>query len=130
MNFASILRTLVDEGGCGLGAALMGSDGIAIEQVEATRLPEAFAGDAAALRDEIGAIGVEFGRILDETRKAADSVGAGAVEELVVRTARFWVVVRAIDDDTFVTVVLAPDANVGKARFLVRRFEFALREQL
>jgi predicted regulator of Ras-like GTPase activity (Roadblock/LC7/MglB family) len=129
-SFSSILLTIADQAGDALGAALMGSDGIPIEQVEATRLPDSFTGDVHALQEEIGAIGVEFGRILDEARKASDSVGAGGIEELVVRTGRFWVLVRSIDEDTFVTVVLTPNANVGKARFLVRRWEGSLREQL
>ena len=37
MSFTSALRSIVDECGGGIGAALMGSDGIAIDQVEATR---------------------------------------------------------------------------------------------
>jgi hypothetical protein len=80
MSFASVLRTIVDECGGGVGAALLGSDGIAIEQVEATALPASFAGNAAAVADEVAALGVEFGRILDEARKAADSLGGGSVE--------------------------------------------------
>ena len=36
MNFAEILRILADECGGGIGAALLGSDGIPIEQVQAT----------------------------------------------------------------------------------------------
>ena len=35
--------------------------------------------------------------------------------------ARFWVLLRAVDAETFLVVVLAPDGNLGKARFLMRR---------
>lgn len=130
MNFSTILRTLVDDCGGGLGAALMGSDGIPIEQVEASELPAAFAASADEIAEQLGAVGVEFGRVLDETRKASDSVGGGPIEELVMRAARFWVLLRTVDDDNFLVVTLVPDANVGKARFLARRSALALREQL
>jgi predicted regulator of Ras-like GTPase activity (Roadblock/LC7/MglB family) len=130
MSFASILRTIVDGSGGGVGAALLGSDGIAIEQVEALALPASFAGDASAVADEVAALGVEFGRILDEARKAADSLGGGAVEEACLSMTRFWVLLRAVGDEAFLVLVLAPDGNLGKARFLMRRHLAELREQL
>jgi predicted regulator of Ras-like GTPase activity (Roadblock/LC7/MglB family) len=130
MNFTSTLRTIVDECGGGIGAALMGVDGIAIEQVEARALPASFAGEAASVADEISALGVEFGRILEEARKAADSLGGGAVEEACLRMARFWVLLRALDGDNFLVLVLAPDGNLGKARFLMRRHLAELRDHL
>ena len=44
-------------------------------------LPASFAGDAGGSATRSPPLGVEFGRILDEARKAADSLGGGAVEE-------------------------------------------------
>jgi predicted regulator of Ras-like GTPase activity (Roadblock/LC7/MglB family) len=129
MNFTSALRSIVDGCGGGIGAALMGGDGIPIEQVEASALPGEFAG-AAGVGDEIAALGVEFGRILDEARKASDSLGGGAVEEACLRMARFWVLLRSVDSETFLVVVLVPDGNLGKARFLMRRHLAELREHL
>jgi predicted regulator of Ras-like GTPase activity (Roadblock/LC7/MglB family) len=129
MNFTSTLRTIVDECGGGIGAALMGSDGIPIEQVEARELPGS-SGDAAAVGEEIAALGVEFGRILDEARKAADSLGGGPVEEACLRMARFWVLLRTLDAETFLVLVLTPEGNLGKARFLMRRHLAELREHL
>jgi predicted regulator of Ras-like GTPase activity (Roadblock/LC7/MglB family) len=129
MSFSSALRSIVDECGGGVGAALMGSDGIAIEQVEARALPAEFSHEGG-VADEIAALGVEFGRILDEARKAADSLGGGAVEEACLRMARFWVLLRSIDAETFLVVVLSPEGNLGKARFLMRRHLAELREHL
>jgi predicted regulator of Ras-like GTPase activity (Roadblock/LC7/MglB family) len=123
------LRSIVDESGGGIGAALMGSDGIAIDQVEASSPPATLGGEGA-LGDEIAALGVEFGRILEEARKAADSLNGGAVEEACLRMARFWVLLRSVDAETFLVVVLAPDGNLGKARFLMRRHLADLRAHL
>lgn len=129
MSFTAALRSIVDECGGGVGAALMGSDGIAIDQVEARSLPDGFSA-AGGVGEEIAALGVEFGRILDEARKAADSLGGGAVEEACLRMARFWVLLRSVDSETFLVVVLAPEGNLGKARFLMRRHLAELREHL
>jgi predicted regulator of Ras-like GTPase activity (Roadblock/LC7/MglB family) len=129
MSFTSALRSIVDESGGGIGAALMGSDGIAIDQVEASAPPVTLGGEGG-LADEIAALGVEFGRILEEARKAADSLNGGAVEEACLRMARFWVLLRSVDPETFLVVVLAPDGNLGKARFLMRRHLADLRAHL
>jgi predicted regulator of Ras-like GTPase activity (Roadblock/LC7/MglB family) len=130
MSFASVLRTIVDGCGGGVGAALLGSDGIAIEQVEAAALPASFSGDAAAVAEEVAALGVEFGRILDEARKAADSLGGGSVDEACLSMSRFWVLLRSVGDEAFLVLVLAPDGNLGKARYLMRRHLAELRDEL
>jgi predicted regulator of Ras-like GTPase activity (Roadblock/LC7/MglB family) len=129
MSFTAALQSIVNESGGGIGAALMGSDGIAIDQVEASD-PSISLGGEGGLAEEIAALGVEFGRILEEARKAADSLNGGAVEEACLRMARFWVLLRSVDADTFLVVVLAPDGNLGKARFLMRRHLAELRAHL
>ena len=73
MSFDSILRNIVDECGDGLGAVLMGIDGIPIDQTLATQLPAGF--EAETLEEDVTAAGVEFGRILDDCRKVSDSIG-------------------------------------------------------
>jgi len=124
MSFASILQEIVDECGGGLAAALMGADGIPIEQVEAS------GGVRGSLSHEVDALGVEFGRILDEMRKASDSVAGGVLEEVSVRLANFWVLMRVVDEESFLVLAIEPDGNTGKARFLMRRQLMALREEL
>jgi predicted regulator of Ras-like GTPase activity (Roadblock/LC7/MglB family) len=124
MSFAAMLHGIVE--GCGgvIGAALMGNDGVPIEEVIAE---DAWEG---GLGEEIGNAGVEFGRILDEIRKASDAMSAGAVQETVIVLARFTLIFRSVDAETFLVVVLAPDGNLGKARYLMRRQLNAIRQEL
>jgi predicted regulator of Ras-like GTPase activity (Roadblock/LC7/MglB family) len=124
MSFASLLQEIVENCGGGIGAALMGNDGIPIEEVQAGPAPD------GPLRDDIGTAGVEFGRILEEIRKASDALAGGALVETVVTLARFTLVFRAVDDDTFLVLVLGPDGNLGKARYLIRRQLLAIRREL
>jgi len=124
VSFAPILQEIVDQCGGALGAVLMGNDGIPIQHVTGR--------DAVGRLDaeQLGATGVEFGRILDEIRKVSDALGGGALQESVVSLARFVLVLRVVDEDTFLVVALAPDGNLGKARYLVRRSLLALREEM
>ncbi len=124
MNFAALLLEIVDGCGGGIGAALMGNDGIAIEQVTASAAP------ANPLADDIATAGTEFGRILEEIRKASDAVGGGSVLEATVVLSRVVLVFRSVDEDTFLALALGPDGNLGKARYLIRRQLPALRQAL
>ena len=67
---------------------------------------------------------------IDEIRKASDSLGGGAVKETVVLLSRFTLVFRPVDEDVSLVLVLAPDGNLGKARYLIRRQLLAIRQNL
>jgi predicted regulator of Ras-like GTPase activity (Roadblock/LC7/MglB family) len=124
MSFAASLGEIVKDCGGGIGALLMGSDGIPIEQFVGTAVPE------GPLSDDLATAGVEFGRILHDIRKASDALGGGAVQETVVVLSRFILLFRMVDEDVFVVVVLGVDGNIGKARYLIRRQLSAIRRNL
>jgi predicted regulator of Ras-like GTPase activity (Roadblock/LC7/MglB family) len=102
----------------------MGSDGIAIAEYRGGQVPD------GPLSEDIGVAGVEFSRILEEMRKAADALGGGAVVETVAVLARFSLIFRSVDAETFLVVVVTPDGNLGKARYLMRRQLLAIRQEL
>jgi predicted regulator of Ras-like GTPase activity (Roadblock/LC7/MglB family) len=108
--FSDILQRLVDECGGGIGAVLMGFDGIAVEQY--------FRPDANI---DLQLIAVEYANVLKEIRKTAEILSLGAMEEVAIRTERFHVVVRMLTQDYFVATTLQRDGNFGKARYLLTR---------
>ncbi len=117
MSFAEILRTIVEQCGGGLGAALMGNDGIPIEEY------------TSETSVEVATAGVEFGRILMDIRKASDALAGGPLDETIVRVARFTLIFQPVDDENFLVLALAPDGNLGKARYLIRRHMLAVRQE-
>jgi predicted regulator of Ras-like GTPase activity (Roadblock/LC7/MglB family) len=139
MNFEPTLRKMIDGVPGALGIALMGSDGIPIAEVQPQHGRPAASGGLELEEEggaeatgelEVGAAGVEFGRVLDEIRKAADGLGAGRLEESLVGFSRYWLLFRVVDDELFLVAALEPRGNLGKARFLMRRHLLELREQL
>jgi predicted regulator of Ras-like GTPase activity (Roadblock/LC7/MglB family) len=125
MIFDAILGEIVNGCGGGIAAALMGNDGISIAEVVSDREDV-----RDVLVEEIGTAGAEFGRILAEIGKASDALGGGAVNETAVVLSRFTLVFRNVDDETFLVVAIAPDGNLGKARYLIRRQLNFLRQEL
>ena len=124
MSFKEILQEIVEGCGGGMGAALMGMDGMPIEQVVSDR------GSEVPLLEDISVAGVEFQRVLEEIHKASDGIEAGSMEETVLIFARTALVFRPVDEETFLVVAVAPDGNLGKARYLIRKNLYAIRQEL
>ena len=124
MSFDSILQDILGDCPGALALALMESDGIPIAQAQAP----VSVGDP--LGGDIGAAGVEFSRILGDVTKAGDSLGGGAVRETVVTLERLTLIFHYVEDDILVVCALSPEANLGKARYLIRRSVVAIRQEL
>src|SRR5262245_17703000 len=123
MAFAPLLRAILE--GCrgGLGAALLGYDGMPFEEVVAAGAPD-------SLHEELSTAGVEFGRILADIRKASDALAGGALLDVTIRLSRMSFVFCGVDDEILIAVAVAPDGNTGQARYLIRRQMPALRAEL
>ncbi len=129
MNFEAILRTIVEECGGGIGAALMGNDGIPIEEFTTSNSPGSSAAGDSGQPVEVSTAGIEFGRILLDIRRASDALGGGPLEETIIRVKGFMLVFQPVDDENFLVLALARDGNLGKARYLIRRHVHAIREE-
>jgi predicted regulator of Ras-like GTPase activity (Roadblock/LC7/MglB family) len=108
--FSEILQRIVEETGGGIGAVLMGYDGIAIDQF--------FAPDEEL---DLQMVVVEYSNVLKEIRKTADILSLGDMEEISIRTDRFIIVIRVLNDEYFVALVINRDGNFGKGRYLMTR---------
>ena len=117
--FSEILQRIVEETGGGIGAVLMGYDGIAIDQY--------FAPDEEL---DLQMVVVEYSNVLKEIRKTADILSLGDMEEISIRTDRFIIVIRILNDEYFVAMVINLDGNFGKGRYLMTREGFNLIEAL
>jgi len=124
MSFSEILREIVEGCGGGVGAALMGTDGLPIAQVSAQMVAE------GSQLEDISVAAIEFQRVLDEIGKASDGLEAGAMEETVVVLARLSLIFRPVDPETTLVVAVASDGNLGKARYLIRSSLYAIRQEL
>ncbi len=117
--FAETLRKVVDNvDGC-IAAVVMGLDGIPVDSY--VRQSE---------RVDVTTVGMEFSFILGQVKKAGDSLQVGSLEELVVKAQRLMLICRMISPQYFVAIAMAPEGNLGKARFMTRLATPALVAQL
>lgn len=117
--FAEHLKKIVDHIDGGIAAVVMGLDGIPVDQY--VRQSD---------KIDVATVGMEFSFILTQVRKAGESLQVGNLEELAVKAQRLVLVCRMLTPQYFVAVVMQPEGNFGKARFLARMSAPALSVQL
>ncbi len=117
--FAESLRKIVEEVPGGLGAVLMGYDGIAVDQH--FRSVDGI---------DLTLVAVEYAAVLKEIKNAAQILRTGELEEVTIVTTCFNVLIRTLNDDYFVALTLEREGNTGKGRFLLLRESVPLREGL
>jgi predicted regulator of Ras-like GTPase activity (Roadblock/LC7/MglB family) len=119
MMFKEILQEVVENAGGGLAGVIMGMDGIAIDEYK-TRGSEL----------DVQAVGIEYSKTLQEIRKICGSLEAGQLGEVTISTARNTIVIKVINEDYFIVLVLNADGNFGKGRYLMRKAIARLKEEL
>ena len=117
--FADTLKKVVDNVDGAIAAVIMGLDGIPVETY--VKLVD---------RIDITTVAMEFSFILGQVRKAGDSLQVGNLEELSVKAQRLMLVCRMVSPQYFVAIAMAPEGNVGKARYLARLATPTLTAQL
>jgi predicted regulator of Ras-like GTPase activity (Roadblock/LC7/MglB family) len=117
--FAETLKKVVDNIEGGIAAIIMGLDGISVDSY--VKLDD---------RVDVNTVAMEFSFILGQVRKAGDSLAVGNLEELSVKAQRLLLVCRMLSPQYFVAIVMAPEGNFGKARYLARLAQPALVAQL
>jgi predicted regulator of Ras-like GTPase activity (Roadblock/LC7/MglB family) len=122
MTFREILARIVDGTPGGLAGAIMGSDGIPLDE---------YAVSGTSL--DLTAVAVEFQAMLEQADKAARALypeAAQAVRELTLRTADHQLLFRPIDEEYSVVVAIEEAGSLGKARYLVRSVLHEISEEL
>ncbi|PLX86555.1 MAG: GTPase [Desulfuromonas sp.] len=117
--FKQILEGIVENTPGGVGAVLMGYDGIAIEQ-------HVVEGDDVDLQ----LVAIEYSNVVKEIRNTAEILGTGELQEVSVKTGRYFVILYAVAPEYFVALTVTRAGNFGKGRYLLMRDAPRLREAL
>jgi predicted regulator of Ras-like GTPase activity (Roadblock/LC7/MglB family) len=96
---------------------LMGTDGLPIEKVV----------KGESLNVEL--LTAEFTTILRNTAQTAAEVDAGALEEFILLTDRLIVLLKAITQEYFLMMILTEGANIGRARFELKKAKYVLEKE-
>ena len=109
-----------------LVATLMGIDGLPVEQV--STMPTA--NGTGDIHVELDALLVEYSGLIGQAQLSAEIFAAGGLEELSISSERLTTLIRVLTPEYFVAVALRPEANRGRARYLLRVHADALVDEL
>lgn len=119
MSYKESLKIITESVGGGLAAIIMGYDGIPIDEylVDSTQF-------------DLQLLTVEYANLLRDIRRTVDLLGNGVMEEVSIATDRLRVLVRVINDQFFLVLVITADGNYGKGRYLLSREALKLKDDL
>jgi len=100
----------------------MGFDGIAVDSYAKTGF-----GDSLP---DIQTLAAEFAHLVSQARRTVQSLDAGALAEVTIRTDTVTLVISVITPEYFLACAMLPAALVGKARYLVKLAAPRLRQDL
>ncbi|AUX23154.1 hypothetical protein SOCEGT47_036730 [Sorangium cellulosum] len=107
--FQALLKEVVENTEGGIATLLMDFEGIAVDS---------YSKPGAAF--DITTIGAEFSVVLKSIRRAAEMLDAGNAAEIAIQAEKVTTLIRVVNDSYFVAFSMSPDANIGKARYLLR----------
>lgn len=108
MAFADILRDVVNGTEGALGALVVGVDGIPVEEFAVTK------------DIDLQSMTVEYSTLLKEIEKGSQSAQLGSTKEVTVIAEKAMVMLRRLNEEYFMVLIIRPDGNFGKGRFLLR----------
>jgi predicted regulator of Ras-like GTPase activity (Roadblock/LC7/MglB family) len=118
MGIKGSLQEIVEKVGGGVGALIMGYDGIAIEEY------------ILASDFDVQLMAVEYVNVMKEVKRSLDVLKTGELEEILISTEQSRIIIRSICEDYFIMLTLNGEGNYGKGRYLLKREIPRLREEL
>lgn len=109
MDFKVVLNEIVTNVDGAIGAGLVGTDGIVIDQVS---LKGAF---------NISDVGAEYATIIKNAKRASENFGLGKTSEILISTEKAMMIMMTVSTEYFVAIALDLDGNLGRGRLEVKK---------
>jgi predicted regulator of Ras-like GTPase activity (Roadblock/LC7/MglB family) len=117
--FQAVLKEVVDNTEGGLATLLMDFQGVTVDSYSKPNAPF-----------DIENIGAEFSVVIKSIQRAAQMLEAGNTAEVAIQAEKMITLIRVVNDSYFVAFSMSPDANIGKARYMLRTRMPALLKEL
>jgi predicted regulator of Ras-like GTPase activity (Roadblock/LC7/MglB family) len=108
MPFTDIMKQVVNGTDGALGALIVGLDGIPVEEYSVSK------------EMDLQSMTVEYSSLLKEIEKGSQVADMGSTKEVTVIADKAMIMLRRLNDEYFFVLILKPDGNFGKGRFLLR----------
>jgi len=108
MSFSDIMKEVVNGTEGALGALIVGLDGIPVDEYSVSRAMD------------LQSMTVEYSSLLKEIERGSQASQMGSTKEVTVITDKAMIMLRKLNDEYFFVLIMKPEGNFGKGRFLLR----------
>src|SRR5512137_1021589 len=108
MPFIDILKEVVNGTDGALGALVVGVDGISVEEYSLDK------------ELDLQSMTVEYATLLKEIERGSQASQLGSTKEVTVLADKAMILLRRLNEEYFMVLIIRPDGNFGKGRFLLR----------
>jgi len=108
MAFSDILKSVVNGTDGALAALVVGLDGIPVEEYSVNS------------DMDLQSMTVEYSALLKEIEKGSQAAQLGTTNEVTVIADKAMIMLRRLNDEYFFVLIIRPEGNFGKGRFLLR----------
>lgn len=108
MSFSDILKEVVNGTEGALGALIVGLDGIPVEEYSLNK------------DMDLQSMTVEYSALLKEIEKGSQAAQLGTMREVTVIAEKAMIMLRRLNEEYFFVLIIKPEGNFGKGRFLLR----------
>jgi predicted regulator of Ras-like GTPase activity (Roadblock/LC7/MglB family) len=108
MNFSDVLKETVERVDGAVSAMIIAADGIPVEEYVAEKLID------------LTGLGAEASAMIRDINLASENLGLGEAREFSIISDMCGVIMRRINPEYYLALVIKPDGNYGKGRFILR----------
>jgi predicted regulator of Ras-like GTPase activity (Roadblock/LC7/MglB family) len=108
MSFSDILKEVVNGTDGALGALVVGLDGIPVDEYSVSN------------EVDLQSMTVEYSTLLKEIEKGSQAAQMGSTKEVTVIADKAMIMLRRLNEEYFFVLIIKPEGNFGKGRFLLR----------
>ena len=108
MNFSDVLRETVDRVDGAVSAMIIAADGIPVQEYVSEKLID------------LTGLGAEASAMIRDINLASENLGLGEAREFSIISDTCGIIMRRITPEYYLALVIKPDGNYGKGRFVLR----------
>jgi predicted regulator of Ras-like GTPase activity (Roadblock/LC7/MglB family) len=108
MSFSEVLKETVEKVDGAVSAMIISTDGISVQEYASEKLVD------------LTGLSAEASAMIKDIRMAADNLGLGEAKEFSIISDRCGIIMRKINTDYYLALVIKPEGNYGKGRFILR----------
>jgi predicted regulator of Ras-like GTPase activity (Roadblock/LC7/MglB family) len=108
MSFSDVLREAVEKVEGAVSAMIIASDGIPVDEYASEKLID------------LTGLGAEASAMIRDVGLAAENLGLGEAREFSIISDKCGIIMRRINADYYIALVITPEGNYGKGRFVLK----------